>query len=104
MRVYNAWLQGGGVVGTSAYTDCYDYEPYVYTRGEIWRSRWYGWEKMDEDPRSDDWTSYVSSYPSWYCHPSTHNWEGRSYHKVQWYNGTYSTAYLYSSDTPRISC
>lgn len=103
-RIYNAWYQGGGVVANFGYTDCYWTEPSIYTRVSLYRSRWYGWEKMDEQAKSRAWVDYVSAEASWYCGGTSHQWLGRSYHQVAWRNGTTTSASLRSDSAPRIDC
>lgn len=97
--------KGGAYVYASADITCNFAEPRLSVRAELWRKRWYGWQKMAEDPNTVYNRASVYSDADWNCSGSgTYTYETRAYFEITWIDGTKSTSYRYSNSRPTFTC
>lgn len=93
-----------GTVNVTALTVCdYNVES-LYIQVTLWRSRWYGWERIggvDQGKRNYGWYKIDYNASSGQCSGETHDYQGRTYHESQEPTGTYL---LNTRKTKRFTC
>ncbi|MFC4113771.1 hypothetical protein [Nonomuraea zeae] len=83
---------------------CLTKEPKLYVNARLVRQRWWGLQRLADDPTTVTGRSAVYSSAVWNCAGSgTYNYHTESEHKIWWQNGTTGSD-VTSSHVQRITC
>ncbi|MET9242325.1 hypothetical protein [Nonomuraea sp. NPDC003709] len=97
-------VTGRTQIAAEGYNQCLSAEPKLYVNARLIRHRFWGWQRLKDDPTEVRGRASAFSSSVWNCASSgTYNYQTETEHKIWWRDGTTGSDRT-SSNVIRITC